>query len=80
MNSAVHQIFTRQFGNLHVTSVRLSLIQRGVFYSLIRIYNNLPQNIQVLIDNVNIFRQTLKNSLISNAFYTIDEFISGKYP
>jgi hypothetical protein len=64
MNSAVHQIYTRQFGNLHVSSVRLSLIQRGVFYSSIRIFNNLTQNIQVLIDNVNIFRCTLKNFLI----------------
>jgi hypothetical protein len=68
MNSAGHQIYTRQFGNLHVSSVRLSLIQRGVFYSSIRIYNNLPQNIQVFIDNVKIFRHTLKIFLLSNAF------------
>jgi hypothetical protein len=49
MNKTIHHIYTRQFGNLHVSSVRLPLIQNGVFYSLIIIHNNLPQNIQILI-------------------------------
>jgi hypothetical protein len=62
-----------------VSSVRLSSIHRGVLYSSITIYSNLPQNIRILIDNVNIFRHTLKNFLISNAFYSIDEYISGKH-
>jgi hypothetical protein len=33
----------------------------------------------ILKGNVNIFRQTLKNFLISNAFYLIDEYISSKH-
>jgi hypothetical protein len=78
-NNAVHHIYTRQSGKFHVSSVRLSSIQGGVLYSSITIYNNLPQNIQILIDNVNIFRYTLKNFLISNAFYSTDEYISGKH-
>jgi hypothetical protein len=35
-NNAIHHTCTRQFVNLHVSSVRLSLIQRGVMYSLIK--------------------------------------------
>ncbi|PNF18312.1 hypothetical protein B7P43_G14496, partial [Cryptotermes secundus] len=44
-NNAIHHIRTKQFEKLHVSSVRLSWIQRGVLYSSIIIYNNLPQNI-----------------------------------
>jgi hypothetical protein len=62
-NNAVHHICTRQLDKLHVSSARLSLIQRGVLYSSIIIYNNMPHNIQNLEDNVNIFRHTLKNFL-----------------
>jgi hypothetical protein len=61
-NNVIHNINTRQQEKIHVSSVRLSLIQRGVLYSSIIIYNNLPQNIQILKGNENIFRQTLKNS------------------
>jgi hypothetical protein len=34
INNVIHQKFTRQFKMLYVSSVTLSLIQRGVFYSL----------------------------------------------
>jgi hypothetical protein len=32
----------------------------------------------ILKDNTNIFEQRLKNFLISNAFYSIDEYITSK--
>jgi hypothetical protein len=47
-NNVIHNINTRQQEKLHVSSVRFSLIKRGVLYSSITIYNNLPQNIQIL--------------------------------
>jgi hypothetical protein len=62
-----------------MSSVRLSPIQRGVLYSSIMVYNNLPQNIQITSDNVKIFKCTLKNFLISNAFYLIYKHISAKH-
>jgi hypothetical protein len=80
-NNVIHNtsINTRQQEKLHVSSVRLSLIQRDVLYSSFIIYNNLLQIIQILKGNVNIFRQTLKNFLISNASNSIDEYISSKH-
>jgi hypothetical protein len=77
-NNVIYNINTRQQEKLHVSSVRFSLIKRGVLYSSITIYNNLPQNIQILKGNVNIFSQTSKNFIISNAFYSADEYISSK--
>jgi hypothetical protein len=62
-----------------VSSVRLSAIQRGVLYSSIRIYNNLPQNIQRMSDNGKIFKHALKNFLVRNAFYSVEEYISDKH-
>jgi hypothetical protein len=62
-NNVIHNINTRQQEKLNASSVRLSLIQRGVLYSSIIIYNNLLQNIKILKGNVNICRQTLKNFL-----------------
>jgi hypothetical protein len=45
---------------------------------MVCIIYNLPHNIQNLKDNVNIFRHTLKKFIISNTFYSIDEYISSK--
>jgi hypothetical protein len=78
-NNNIHHIYTRQVGKLHVSSVRLSSIQRGMLNSSIMVYNNLLQNIQILSDNVKIFKCTLKNSLISNAFYSTDKYISARH-
>jgi hypothetical protein len=78
-NNAIHHICTRQFEKLHVSSARLSLTQRGVLYSSITIYNNLPHKIQNLKDNVNIFRHTLKKFLISNTFYSIMNTFQAKF-
>jgi hypothetical protein len=78
-NNNIHHIYTRQVEKLHVSSVRLSSIQRGVLYSSIMVYNDLPQNIKITSDNVKIFKRTLKNFLISNAFYSIVEYISAKH-
>jgi hypothetical protein len=78
-NNDIHHINTRQFGQLHVSSVRISAIQSGVLYSSILVYNNLPQNIQKMSDNVKIFKRTLKSFLIVNAFYSIDEYTSAKH-
>jgi hypothetical protein len=44
-NSSVHGRNTRQQNKLQVPSVRFSLIQRGVFYSSAKIFNELLQNI-----------------------------------
>jgi hypothetical protein len=77
-NNNVHKINTRKHKELHVSSVRLSSIKKGVHYTSVRIYNNLPHNIHILKDNINIFKQKLKDFLFSNAFYSINEYMLSK--
>ena len=42
---SVNCVNTRQQNKLHISLVRLSSIQRGVYYSSVKIFNQLPQNI-----------------------------------
>ena len=51
-NTSVHGKHTRQQNKLHITSVRLSPIQRAVYYSSIKIFNKLPQNILKFKNNM----------------------------
>jgi hypothetical protein len=67
----------RQAGMLHVSSVRLTSAKRGVLYSSIMVFNKLPQNIQKMSDNVEIFKSTLRSYLAAGAFYSLDEYISA---
>jgi hypothetical protein len=75
-NTSVHGRNTRQQNKLYVPSVRSSTIQRGVYYSSVKIFNHLLQNISKLHNNIHIFKTMLKNYLVKNAFYSINEFIS----
>jgi hypothetical protein len=70
---------TRQQDKLHVPSVRFSSIQKGVCYSSIKIFNQLPQSISRFHNNVHIFKTKLRNFLVTNAFCSIEEFITTNY-
>ena len=44
-NSEIHDMNTRFNYNLHLSSIDLTLVQKGVLYSGSKIYNHLPLNI-----------------------------------
>jgi hypothetical protein len=58
-------------------AAKLLLFQKGVYYSASKIFHHLPSFIKELASNVKIFKTTLKNFLISNSFYTVEEFFNG---
>jgi hypothetical protein len=68
---------TRQQNKLHIPSVRLSSIQRGVYYSSVKIFDHLPQNIFKYYYNTHIFKTLLRDYPVKNAFYSIEEFLSA---
>jgi len=76
-NTSVHGVNTRQQNKLHVPSVRLSSIQRGVYYSSVKIFNQLPQNIFKFHNNLHTCKILLRDCLVKIVFYSIEEFLSA---
>jgi len=76
-NSFVLGMNTRQQNKLRIPLVRLSSIQRGVYYSSVKIFNQLPQNIVKYCNNVHTFKTLLRAYLVKNAFYSAEEFLSA---
>jgi hypothetical protein len=70
-NNSIHLINTRESGTLHVSSVRLSSVKRGVLYSSIMAFNKLPQNIPQMSNNVNIFKSMMKKFSCRKCFLFI---------
>ena len=77
-NAYVRGIETRNRNHLHLPSVSLSCVQKGVFYSGARLFNNLPENIQNLRKDKKGFKNTLYGYLIEHSFYSINEFLEHK--
>jgi Iap family predicted aminopeptidase len=78
-NSSVHDINTRYKNQLYIPSVRLSAIQRGITYSTIKMFNNLPPSISRLKKDKLVFKSVLRKYLLTHVFYSIEEFVSNRY-
>jgi hypothetical protein len=50
-NSEIHNINTRHTSNLHFPRAHLNIYQKGIYYSGINIFNSLPWDIEIYIDN-----------------------------
>jgi hypothetical protein len=67
-NPQVYKINTRQTSNLYLPSVNLTIYQKGVYYSGIKIYNRLPTTIKDLSGDKNKFKVALKDTLYTIPF------------
>ena len=61
-NSQVHKINTRQTFDLYLPTANLTIYQKGIYYSEIKIYNHLPTAIEDLSADKNKFKLTLKDT------------------
>jgi len=61
--------------NLHVPSLNLTKVQKGVYYSGITLFNSLPFDIKKVAHNINKFWHELKKILIKNSFYSVEKCI-----
>jgi hypothetical protein len=59
-NSSIHVMNRGEQNKVHITSVRLSSIQRVVYYSSVKILNELPQNIFKYCKNIHAFKTFVK--------------------
>jgi hypothetical protein len=71
-NSGIYSISTRYRYNLHVPNSNLSKYQKGVYYSGIKLFNNLPSNVKNLSHNIKVFKRSLKEYLLSHSFYSAE--------
>jgi len=75
-NSHIHTINTRRINNLYVPAANLTLYQKDVYYSGIKIFNHLPTTIKNLSDDKNKFQIALKKFLLNNSFYSLEEYFN----
>jgi hypothetical protein len=59
-NSEIHNIGTRQNNNLFPPSISLTKVQKGAYYSDIKIYNYLPVKLKKLSNDQKSFELALK--------------------
>jgi hypothetical protein len=74
-NNEIHTINTRQSINLHLPSVNLTKCKKGVYYMGIVIFNHLPHDIRELSYDVKKFKSVIKNFLLKESFYSINEYL-----
>jgi len=77
-NNQIHSVHTRFKTNLHPPIANLIQFQKGVYYSGIKIFNNLPHNIKDIDKDNGIipFRNALKRFLLINSFYNTEEYFN----
>jgi hypothetical protein len=77
-NHEIHSCNTRHSTDLHLPISRLTAFQKGPHYSGIRAYNHLPSHIKSLSNEMKLFKPMLKRFLLSNSFYSFNEYFTCK--
>jgi len=75
-SSQIHSIHTRFKTNLHPPTANLTKFRKGVYYSAIKIFNNLPHNIKDIANETVPFRNDVKRFLLINFFYNSKEYFN----
>jgi hypothetical protein len=76
MNSEVHAVNIRHRSDLQPPSMNMTKYQKGVYYSGIKIFSHLPQNIKNLSWNVKKFKLAVKRFLLMGSFCSLDEYFN----
>ena len=75
-NNQIHGIRIRFKTILHPPTANLTKFQKEVYYSAIKMFNNLPHNIKDLANEIVLFRNVLKRFLLINSFYNSEEYFN----
>lgn len=73
-NSEINSIGTRQ-NNLFPPSVSMTKVQRGAYYSGIKIFNHLPAKLELSNDHKS-FEAALKRFLYAGSYYSLKEYFN----
>lgn len=72
-NEQIHEHNTRGKQQLHIKPCKINLQKKSVINMGIRLYNKLPKNIQ-REERYNSYKRKMREFLIDNAFYSLDEY------
>jgi hypothetical protein len=75
-NIQIHTVNTWFKTNLHPPIANLTKFQKGVYYSGIKIFDNLPHEIKDLANETIQFWNALKRFLLKNSFYNSEEYLN----
>jgi hypothetical protein len=73
-NTEVHDISTRQNVKLFPSSTSFMKVQKGAYYSGIKMYNSLPKELKQLSNDQKSFEPALKRFLHANSFYKLSKY------
>jgi len=76
-NLEVHNHDTRSANNFHLPISNLTKYQKGAFYAGIKIFNNLPTHVKYVANEIQVFKSSLKRFLLSNSFYSTEEYFNS---
>jgi hypothetical protein len=74
LNSEIHGFNTKNKSNLHLPPSKLTVFQRGPYYSGIKASSNLPTHVKNILQTKKQFKRALKQYLHCNTFYSLNEF------
>jgi len=74
VNSEMRGINTRQNFKLYYPQANLTLYEKGVYFSGVKFFKNLPPNIKNLFSDVKRFKLKLDKYLQLKSFYTLEEY------
>jgi hypothetical protein len=77
-NANVHNFPTRSHNDLQLPIANLSIFQKGVYFSGVKIFNNLPTDLKQTFCDVNKFKRAIKRFLLDNSFYSLEEYYNWK--
>jgi len=77
VNSDRRSINTRQNFNLYQPQANLTLYQKGVHYSGVKAFNNLPINIRNSFNDVKRFKLKLGKYLHLHSYYSLEEYYNS---
>jgi hypothetical protein len=72
-NTEEHNLNTRCKYDLHMPNTNLTKYQKGVYYTGIKLFNNLPPTIKSLNRDIKAFKPALKDHILTHS-YSVDDF------
>lgn len=76
---SVHYLKSRHKNHLHRPTTCYSSISKRVMYSATKVFNSLTPHILKLLNKKQQFKYSLKEYLITNTFYSLEEFFSESH-